>query len=63
MVNLETGKLYRAAYNATRRELRGVLIYFLEYVERPSFDIKRARIRVVGTSEIYLVSPSLIIQF
>ena len=63
MEALETWKLYRLAYNASRRELRGALVYFLQYVERPSFDIRRAQVRIVGTSETYLVSPSLIIPF
>jgi hypothetical protein len=62
METLERSKMYRIAHNASKKEIRGVAVYFLEYVER-GFDIRRAKIRVVGTQETYLVSPSLLIKF
>ena len=62
MLDLQTTKLYRIAYNTSRRELRGVIIYFLEMVTIPN-GIQRAKIRVVGTQETYLVSIGQIIPF
>ena len=62
MMTLEPHKMYRIAYNADDAHLRGKLVVFLEYVDRPSFDVRRARVALISDDGgIYYVKPSLLI--
>lgn len=53
--------LYRIAYNADEPTLRGVVVVFHGWIQRP-WDIRRAIVRTLDDVE-WLVSAAIVIPF
>ena len=62
MFDLQPHKTYRIAYTIGRRDLRGVLCVFLG-MGTIGQNVSRAKVRVLGTDEEYLVARGQIIPF
>ncbi len=60
-LDLQAHQTYRLAYNTHKVALRGVLVAFLGYEQ--FMGQTRAKVRVIGTDETYIVNPGIIISF